>query len=109
MGGPRWMSSVLDELCSCGLTSTRPLQVGSSLLIAFVSFLGSRVHRPRFIGGGALLAGLASLLMALPHFLGGPYQYTAITVCKNPAPPLLMTVGGLHGADAFGCFPDSCR
>ncbi|XP_060942432.1 solute carrier organic anion transporter family member 2B1 isoform X2 [Limanda limanda] len=52
-------------------------EVGNTLLIVFVSFLGSRVHRPRFIGGGALLAGLASLMMALPHFLSGPYDYSS--------------------------------
>lgn len=52
------------------------VQVGNTVLIIFVSFFGSRVHRPRFIGGGALLACLASLLMALPHFLSGPYEYT---------------------------------
>ncbi|XP_061606715.1 solute carrier organic anion transporter family member 2B1 isoform X1 [Phyllopteryx taeniolatus] len=50
-------------------------EVGNTLLIVFVSFLGSRVHRPRVIGFGALLACLASLLMALPHFLSGPYRY----------------------------------
>ncbi|XP_023254841.1 solute carrier organic anion transporter family member 2B1 [Seriola lalandi dorsalis] len=51
-------------------------EVGNTILIVFVSFFGSRVHRPRFIGGGALLACFASLLMALPHFLNGPYDYT---------------------------------
>ncbi|XP_056266680.1 solute carrier organic anion transporter family member 2B1 isoform X2 [Pseudoliparis swirei] len=51
-------------------------EVGNTVLIVFVSFLGSRVHRPRFIGGGALLAGVASLLMTLPHFLGEEYRYT---------------------------------
>ncbi|XP_035522331.1 solute carrier organic anion transporter family member 2B1 [Morone saxatilis] len=51
-------------------------EVGNTVLIVFVSFLGSRVHRPRFIGGGALLACLASLLIAMPHFLSGPYDYT---------------------------------
>ncbi|XP_077402025.1 solute carrier organic anion transporter family member 2B1 isoform X2 [Vanacampus margaritifer] len=50
-------------------------EVGNTLLIVFVSFLGSRVHRPRAIGLGALLACLASLLMALPHFLSGPYRH----------------------------------
>ncbi|XP_054481487.1 solute carrier organic anion transporter family member 2B1 isoform X2 [Anoplopoma fimbria] len=51
-------------------------EVGNTVLIVFVSFLGSRVHRPRCIGGGALLACLASLMMAMPHFLGGAYEYT---------------------------------
>uniref|UniRef100_A0A3B4ZBK1 Major facilitator superfamily (MFS) profile domain-containing protein n=1 Tax=Stegastes partitus TaxID=144197 RepID=A0A3B4ZBK1_9TELE len=50
-------------------------EVGNTVLIVFVSFFGSRVHRPRFIGGGALLAGVASLLMATPHFLSGKYHY----------------------------------
>ncbi|XP_029029213.1 solute carrier organic anion transporter family member 2B1 [Betta splendens] len=51
-------------------------EVGNTVFIIFVSFLGSRVHRPRFIGGGALLACVASLLMALPHFVFGPYKYS---------------------------------
>ncbi|XP_060911680.1 solute carrier organic anion transporter family member 2B1 [Labrus mixtus] len=51
-------------------------EVGNTVLIVFVSFFGSRVHRPRFIGGGALLACMASLLIAMPHFLGGQYEYT---------------------------------
>ncbi|XP_032432162.1 solute carrier organic anion transporter family member 2B1 isoform X1 [Xiphophorus hellerii] len=51
-------------------------EVGNTVLIVFVSFFGSRVHRPRYIGGGALLACLASLLMAVPHFLSGEYTYT---------------------------------
>uniref|UniRef100_A0A3P8S6F5 Solute carrier organic anion transporter family member n=1 Tax=Amphiprion percula TaxID=161767 RepID=A0A3P8S6F5_AMPPE len=50
-------------------------EVGNTVLIVFVSFFGSRVHRPRFIGGGALLAGVASLMMATPHFLSGKYDY----------------------------------
>ncbi|KAM6907632.1 solute carrier organic anion transporter family member 2B1 [Xenentodon cancila] len=51
-------------------------EVGNTVLIVLVSFFGSRVHRPRYIGGGALLACLASLLMAMPHFLSGQYSYT---------------------------------
>ncbi|XP_014109118.1 PREDICTED: solute carrier organic anion transporter family member 2B1 isoform X3 [Pseudopodoces humilis] len=50
-------------------------EVGNTLLIVFVSYLGSRVHRPRLIGCGAILVSLAGFLMALPHFLTGPYEY----------------------------------
>ncbi|MEQ2158952.1 hypothetical protein GOODEAATRI_017429, partial [Goodea atripinnis] len=58
-------------------------EVGNTVLIIFVSFFGSRVHRPRYIGGGALLACLASLLMAMPHFLSGKYTYTDQISCKT--------------------------
>ncbi|XP_040439734.1 solute carrier organic anion transporter family member 2B1 isoform X1 [Falco naumanni] len=50
-------------------------EVGNTLLIVFVSYFGSRVHRPRFIGCGAILVSLAGFLMSLPHFITGPYEY----------------------------------
>ncbi|XP_030648530.1 solute carrier organic anion transporter family member 2B1 [Chanos chanos] len=54
-------------------------EVGNTVLIVFVSFFGSRVHRPRYIGIGALIASLASFLIALPHFLCGQYEYDTIS------------------------------
>ncbi|NXL38779.1 SO2B1 protein, partial [Glaucidium brasilianum] len=50
-------------------------EVGNTLLIVFISYFGSRVHRPRFIGCGAILVSLAAFLMSLPHFITGPYEY----------------------------------
>uniref|UniRef100_A0A8C0BMB4 Solute carrier organic anion transporter family member n=1 Tax=Buteo japonicus TaxID=224669 RepID=A0A8C0BMB4_9AVES len=50
-------------------------EVGNTLLIVFISYFGSRVHRPRFIGCGAVLVSLAGFLMSLPHFITGPYEY----------------------------------
>ncbi|XP_025048818.1 solute carrier organic anion transporter family member 2B1 isoform X1 [Alligator sinensis] len=50
-------------------------EVGNTLLIVFVSYFGSRVHRPRFIGCGALLVSLAGLLISIPHFITEPYKY----------------------------------
>ncbi|NXU16670.1 SO2B1 protein, partial [Pardalotus punctatus] len=50
-------------------------EVGNTLLIVFISYFGSRVHRPRLIGCGAILVSLAGFLMSLPHFITGPYEY----------------------------------
>lgn len=50
-------------------------EVGNISLILFVSYFGSRVHRPRMIGCGAILVAVAGLLMALPHLISEPYRY----------------------------------
>ncbi|XP_033969802.1 solute carrier organic anion transporter family member 2B1-like [Trematomus bernacchii] len=93
-------------------------EVGNTILIVFVSFLGSRVHRPRCIGGGALLACLASLIMSLPHFLGGMYEYTdsinssgvnSSSLCQSESPVSTsssnQSCSGQQGGDQQGVYP----
>ncbi|XP_067889153.1 solute carrier organic anion transporter family member 2B1-like [Heterodontus francisci] len=50
-------------------------EIGSTVFIVFVSYFGSRVHRPRLIGCGGILVSVAAFTMALPHFIMGRYTY----------------------------------
>ncbi|XP_078577001.1 solute carrier organic anion transporter family member 2A1-like [Branchiostoma floridae x Branchiostoma japonicum] len=46
-------------------------------VVAFVSYLGGKSHRPVILGLGACSMGLGSFLMAMPHFFMGNYDYEA--------------------------------
>ncbi|KAL6459880.1 hypothetical protein MHYP_G00316390 [Metynnis hypsauchen] len=50
-------------------------EIGNLLVIAFVSYFGAKLHRPRLIGAGCLIMAVGSFLTALPHFFQGLYKY----------------------------------
>ncbi|XP_067279456.1 solute carrier organic anion transporter family member 2B1 [Pseudorasbora parva] len=67
-------------------------EVGNTILIVFVSYFGSRVHRPKCIGIGAMIASMGVFLIATPHFIGGKYNYTESKgnnsgLCQDNIPP----------------------
>uniref|UniRef100_A0AAY4BF17 Solute carrier organic anion transporter family member n=1 Tax=Denticeps clupeoides TaxID=299321 RepID=A0AAY4BF17_9TELE len=50
-------------------------EIGNLLVIAFVSYFGAKLHRPRLIGAGCLIMAVGSFCTALPHFFQGPFLF----------------------------------
>ncbi|XP_027646279.2 solute carrier organic anion transporter family member 1A2 isoform X3 [Falco peregrinus] len=49
-------------------------EIGNLLLIAFMSYFGAKLHRPRIIALGCTVLSFGCLLISLPHFLFGRYH-----------------------------------
>lgn len=45
-------------------------EIGNVITVIFVSYLGSRRHIPVWIGIGAVIMGIGSLIFSIPHFSG---------------------------------------
>uniref|UniRef100_A0A8L2QJT4 Solute carrier organic anion transporter family member n=1 Tax=Rattus norvegicus TaxID=10116 RepID=A0A8L2QJT4_RAT len=58
-------------------------EIGNLLLIIFVSYFGTKLHRPIMIGVGCAVMGLGCFLISLPHFLMGQYEYETILPTSN--------------------------
>ncbi|KAM5172162.1 solute carrier organic anion transporter family member 1C1-like [Mantella aurantiaca] len=50
-------------------------EIGNLLVIAFISYFGAKLHRPRIIAAGCIVMSLGSFLTVMPHFFMGPYKY----------------------------------
>lgn len=51
------------------------LFAGNLLLIAFVSYFGAKLHRPRIIALGCTILSFGCLLISFPHFLFGRWVF----------------------------------
>uniref|UniRef100_A0A7N8XAY9 Solute carrier organic anion transporter family member n=1 Tax=Mastacembelus armatus TaxID=205130 RepID=A0A7N8XAY9_9TELE len=59
-------------------------EIGNLLVIAFVSYFGAKLHRPKIIAVGCVLMSIGTFIIALPHFIIGSYEYeTSVRVIVN--------------------------
>ncbi|XP_022915157.1 solute carrier organic anion transporter family member 3A1-like [Onthophagus taurus] len=63
-------------------------EIGNVITVIFVSYLGSRRHIPVWIGVGAVIMGIGSLIFTIPHFIseehgsGANANATAENMCR---------------------------
>uniref|UniRef100_A0A672Z9A4 Solute carrier organic anion transporter family member n=1 Tax=Sphaeramia orbicularis TaxID=375764 RepID=A0A672Z9A4_9TELE len=66
-------------------------EIGNLLVIAFVSYFGAKLHRPKIIAVGCVLMSIGTFIIALPHFIIGRYEFETsvrwvVNSTLNPAP-----------------------
>uniref|UniRef100_A0A8C7HGV8 Solute carrier organic anion transporter family member n=1 Tax=Oncorhynchus kisutch TaxID=8019 RepID=A0A8C7HGV8_ONCKI len=88
---PSYLTGVIDG----------SFEIGNLLVIAFVSYFGAKLHRPKIIAMGCVLMAMGTFIIALPHFLIGRYKFeTSIRSSVN-------STNNLSPCPALGCEGES--
>ncbi|XP_039986715.1 solute carrier organic anion transporter family member 1C1-like isoform X2 [Xiphias gladius] len=93
-------------------------EIGNLLVIAFVSYFGAKLHRPKIIAVGCVLMSIGTFIIALPHFIIGHYKFeTSVrwvgnsslnpSPCPVGSPADLTQDGKLPEVPAKGCEGES--
>ncbi|KFW95332.1 Solute carrier organic anion transporter family member 1C1, partial [Phalacrocorax carbo] len=91
LSGTIMKSSITQIERRFGLTSSTvgfidgSFEMGNLLMIAFVSYFGAKLHRPKVIAAGCFTMALGSLLTAMPHFFMGYYKYETASYTASSA------------------------
>uniref|UniRef100_A0A3Q3ISC4 Solute carrier organic anion transporter family member n=1 Tax=Monopterus albus TaxID=43700 RepID=A0A3Q3ISC4_MONAL len=94
-------------------------EIGNLLVIAFVSYFGAKLHRPKIIALGCVIMSIGTFIIALPHFIIGSYKFETsvrwvVNSTLNPSPcqvgsPTNLTQDDvqLHSSLSLGCEGES--
>ncbi|XP_066155367.1 solute carrier organic anion transporter family member 3A1-like isoform X1 [Euwallacea fornicatus] len=76
-------------------------EIGNVITVIFVSYLGSRRHIPVWIGVGAVIMGIGSLIFMVPHFIAdesveiAEVNNSEDNMCRGRAVTVHQDIGGL--------------
>ncbi|XP_043943751.1 solute carrier organic anion transporter family member 1A1-like [Protopterus annectens] len=76
-------------------------EIGNLLIVAFVSYFGAKVHRPRVIAAGSFLMAVGTYLMAMPHLLMGRYKYETAKVTTSFNATSVIAMCSAYGSQDF--------
>uniref|UniRef100_A0A7N8WLE0 Solute carrier organic anion transporter family member n=1 Tax=Mastacembelus armatus TaxID=205130 RepID=A0A7N8WLE0_9TELE len=83
-------------------------EIGNLLVIAFVSYFGAKLHRPKIIAIGCILMSFGTFLIAMPHFIIGRYKIeTSVRASMNSTNSLSPCPASSPESNRAGCERES--